>query len=103
MFNWDSARYDGPNGTYYIKADGGGLNELHITNDLDVPLGQITTSNDQSGTFYITNTGGRGFDNDIILLASVQGPIPDDFALHIKSSGYNWTPAPSGNSKRSPG
>jgi|GEM_PF-1445228 len=96
MFNWDSIRYGGPNGTYYIKADGGGLNELHITNDVNVAGGQVTVSNDQSGTFYFTNTGGRGFDNDIILLASVQGPIPDDFALHIKSSGYNWTPAPSG-------
>ncbi len=51
-------------------------------------------SNDQSGVFYTSNTGGRGFDNDIILLVSVKGPIPDDFSVRIKTSGYNWTPPP---------
>jgi PKD repeat protein len=96
-WDWDGALYgDGNNDTYYIKADGGGLNELHITNDLNVATGQITTTPDLSGVLYITNTGGRGFDNDIILLVSVKGPVPDDFGLHVRSSGYNWTPATPG-------
>lgn len=91
-YNLDGATFGGPNNTYYIKAEGGGLNELHLTNDANAPSGQITTSSSQSGTFYVTNTGGRGFDDDIILLVSVKGPIPDDFAIHVKSSGYTWTP-----------
>jgi hypothetical protein len=96
-WDWDGSRYGGPDGTYYIKADGGGLNELHLTNDANVASGQVTTSNDLSGVLYFTNTGGRGFDNVILLLVSVKGPIPDDFALHVRSSGYNWTPAAPGN------
>jgi len=91
-YDLDGTAYGGPNGTYYIKADGGGLNELRITNDVDTPLGQVTVSNDQSGVFWLTNNGGRGFYDDVILLVSVNGTIPDDFALHIKSSGYTWTP-----------
>jgi PKD repeat protein len=99
-WDWDSIYYGAPgstaNGTYYIKADGGGLNELHITNDVTSPYGQLTASNNVSGVFYVTNTGGRGYDNEIILLLSVKPPIPDDFAVRIRASGYNWTPAPPG-------
>jgi PGF-pre-PGF domain-containing protein len=99
--NTDGVKYDldggvygtGNNGTYYIKADGGGLNELHITADAALPSGQVTTSKDQSGTFYVSNTGGRGFDDTIVLLLAVNGTIPDDFAVHIKSSGYTWIPS----------
>ncbi|WP_083523355.1 outer membrane protein assembly factor BamB family protein [Methanofollis ethanolicus] len=83
----------GNNGTYYIKADGGGLNELHITADTSADRGQVTTSNDQSGVFYVSNTGGRGFDDTIVLLLAVNGTVPDDFAVHIKTSGYTWTPS----------
>ena len=96
-YNLDGAAYSGPNGTYYIKADGGGQKELHITNDAAVPAGQVTVSNDRSGVFWITNTGGRGFYDNIILLVSVNGTIPDDFALHVKSSGYTWTPSSTAN------
>ncbi len=95
-FNLDGPKYSGPSNTYYIKADGGGLNELHITNDLSDPYGQVTTTTDQSGVFYVTNTGGRGFDNDIILLIAVKEPVPDDFSVRITSGGYTWTPAASG-------
>jgi len=95
-YDLDGAKYGGPSNTYYIKADGGGLNELHITNDTSDAYGQVTTTTDQSGVFYITNTGGRGFDNDIILLIAVKEPVPDDFSVTIRSSGYTWTPAASG-------
>ena len=91
-FDLDGAAFGGPSGTYYIKADGGGLNELHVTNDAAVAAGQVTSTSSQSGTFWVSNTGGRGFDDDILLLVSVQGELPDDFAVHVKSSGYTWTP-----------
>jgi hypothetical protein len=96
-FNLDGAKYGGPSNTYYMKADGGGLNELHITTDpVSSPSGQVTESGAQSGTFYVSNTGGRGFDNDIILLIAVREPVPSDFSVQIKSSGNIWTPATSG-------
>ena len=87
---------NGTNGTYYIKAEGGGLNQLHIcnSNSTSAMYGQITvtntTSGTQSGVFYITTTGGRGLNDDIILLLSVKGPISDNFNLTIVSSGYTW-------------
>ena len=87
----------GSNGSYYIKAEGGGLNQLHIcySNDTSAMYGQVivtnTTSGSQSGVFYITTTGGRGLNDDIILLLSVKGPISDNFNVTIFSSGYTWT------------
>ncbi|MEN6341317.1 MAG: PKD domain-containing protein, partial [Methanospirillum sp.] len=77
-YDLDGAVYGtGNNGTYYIKADGGGLNELHLTNDVASPYGQVTASTATSGTFWVTNTGGRGFDDTIVLLVSVKGDLPD--------------------------
>ena len=94
-YNNDSAYYIGPNGTYYILAEGGGLNQLHVTNSTDNVYGQVTvinaTSTSSSGVFYVTTTGGRGYNDDIILLLSVKGPISDNFSVTIISSGYNWT------------
>jgi hypothetical protein len=78
--------------TYYIKADGGGLNQLHITTDLDNLYGQNTTTNNMSGSFWITTTGGRGYNDDIILMISVKGTIDPNFSVNIKSSGYTWYP-----------
>lgn len=89
----------GPTDSYYIKADGGGLNQLHITTNPSTAglSGQVTTQNidtsTTSGTFWVTTTGGRGYNDSIILLASVKGPISDDFSLSIKSSSYQWTAA----------
>ncbi len=86
----------GSNGSYYIKAEGGGLNQLHICNNnsTSAMYGQVTvtntTSGTQSGVFYITTTGGRGSNDNIILLLSVKGPISDNFNLTIFSSGYTW-------------
>jgi parallel beta-helix repeat protein len=85
------------NDTYYIKFDGGaqrGLNALHLTTDPAVPYGQVTSTTNQSGVFYIYDTGGRGFDDDEILMLAVNGTIPKDFRIHLKSSGYQWTPTP---------
>jgi len=88
-YDLDGAAYGGPNNTYYIKADGGGLNELHITADVADAYGQVTTSSNQSGVFYVSNTGGRGFDDDIILMFATNSS-DTDFTLDIESSGYQW-------------
>lgn len=99
--NHDSnGAYYGTTGTgytdaYYIQAAGGGLNQLHITNNYATPSGQADVKNiatsTTSGTFWVSTTGGRGYNDDIILLASVKGPISNDFSLNINSSGYQWT------------
>lgn len=79
--------------TKYFKFDGGGLNALHLTTDPDSePYGQVTTTDEQSGVFYVSETGGRGFFDDIILMVAINGTIPDDFALHVRASGYRWAP-----------
>lgn len=90
--NFDLILSDGL--TKYFKFEGGGLNALHISTDPGDPYGQVTTTEEQSGVFYLTNTGGRGFDDDMILMIAVNGTIPDDFAVHIRASGYRWTPTP---------
>lgn len=92
----------GADDTYFINAPGGGLNQLHISTD-GTPagvFGQVTAqtidTSFTSGTFWVTTTGGRGYNDEIIILFSVQGPVPDDFSLRVKSSGYQWTPSTAG-------
>jgi hypothetical protein len=79
-------------GTKYIKFDGGGVNALHITTNPDDPYGQVTTTEEGSAEFFLSDTGGRGFFDDMILMVAVKGEIPDDFSLQVKTSGYRWTP-----------
>lgn len=84
-------------GAYYFKFNqvgGGGINALHISSNSDeLPnYGDVSTTTLQSGTFYVTDTGGRGYQDEAILLVAVLGEIPDNFAIHIKSSGYSWAP-----------
>lgn len=79
-------------GTEYIKFDGGGLNALHITTNPDDPYGQVTTTEETFGTFFLSDTGGRGFFDNIFLMVAVKGDVPDDFSLRVKASGYRWTP-----------
>jgi PKD repeat protein len=87
------------NDTYSIRFEGidRGLNALHISTDPGVNFGQVTETDAQSGTFYATDSGGKGYEDDIILMVSVNGTIPDDFALHVVSDGYSWTPNPISN------
>jgi hypothetical protein len=73
-----------------------GLNALHITTDPAVASGQVTFTDAQSGVFYLTDTGGRGWDDNIILLLAVNGTVPDSFQAHIKTSGYQWEPVLTG-------
>jgi hypothetical protein len=92
----------GPDDTYLIDAPGGGLNQLHVTTDPSSAglSGQVTTQNiatsSTSGTFWVSTTGGRGYNDDLVLLFSLTGPIPDDFSLTIKSSGYQWAASAAG-------
>jgi PKD repeat protein len=86
-----------PAGYYYFKFNqegGGGLNALHIaSSSSDLPnYGDVSTTTSQSGTLFITDTGGRGYQDRAILLVGVKGAIPDDFEIHIRSSGYYWEP-----------
>ncbi|MBN2239368.1 MAG: Ig-like domain-containing protein, partial [Dehalococcoidales bacterium] len=89
---------DWGNHTCRIKWVSGGFNSLHISNDSRgsdgyfVNYGQITETNDLSGTFYVSTTGGRGYQDDILMLVAVNGTVPDDFRLHITVNGYQWTP-----------
>jgi hypothetical protein len=90
LYDDDVTTYGVPTDNYYIYADGGGLNQLHITTDLNNLYGQDTTTNNTSGTFYISTTGGRGYNDDIILLVSIKGTIDPNFGLTITSNGYSW-------------
>jgi PKD repeat protein len=85
------------NDTYNIRffGAGRGLNAHHITMDpVSAPYGQVTTTNSQSGVFYISDTGGSGIAENIVIMVAVNGTIPDNFRVRIRTSGYNWTPMP---------
>jgi len=84
------------NNTYNIRFEGinRGLNALHISTDPVQNFGQVTVSEDQSSTFYATDSGGKGYEDEIIVMVAVNGTIPNDFRLHITADGYTWTPNP---------
>ena len=99
--NGGNARFnDYGNNTYHFFSPGQsgtqGMNALHITTDPAESSGQVTFSSDQAGVFYLTDTGGRGWDDDGILMLAVNGTIPDSFRVTIKASGYQWTPVLTG-------
>ncbi|WP_292385116.1 PQQ-binding-like beta-propeller repeat protein [Methanoculleus sp. UBA430] len=87
------------NNTYNIRFEGigRGLNALHISTDPAVNFGQVTVTDSQTGTFYATDSGGKGYEDEIILMVAVNGTIPDDFRLRITADGYTWTPNPASN------
>ncbi|WP_214040943.1 nitroreductase [Methanoculleus sp.] len=91
LYDLDGAVYGtGNNGTYYMKFDGGGLNALHITTNTSSPNGQVTNSTSATGTFYVSDTGGRGYDDDIILMFATNASLSNDFSIEINASGYQW-------------
>ena len=101
-------KYDMPNGvnqqgdyaaiyvpnSYYIARGGGGTNPIQISTSATDKNGQLTTTNNQSGTFWVVFSGGIGHLDDAILMLAVNGTIPDDFSVTITSSGYTYTLAP---------
>jgi hypothetical protein len=82
------------NGTYYINFEGEtrGQNALHISTSPAEPYGQVTVTGNQSGTFYITDTGGKSYEDEVILMIAVNGTISDNFRIHLSSDGYTWVP-----------
>ncbi len=90
LYNLDGEAYDGPDGTYYMKFDGSGLNALHITTNTGSPNGQVTNSTSVTGTFYVSDTGGRGYDDDIILMFATNASLSNDFSIEINASGHQW-------------
>ncbi|MBI5458805.1 chitobiase/beta-hexosaminidase C-terminal domain-containing protein [Methanobacterium sp.] len=75
-----------------LQGSSQGMNELHITNDSGNAYGSVVSSNDTSGTFYVSNTGGRGWNDAGIIMVAINGTIRDNFALTITTSGYTWVP-----------
>ncbi|MFA5212285.1 MAG: PKD domain-containing protein, partial [Methanoregula sp.] len=98
--NDEGVKYDIPNGvraegsyiyvpnTYYF-ASRGGLNALSISDG--TYFSTITRTTNQSGTFWLDFGGGQPTMHDGILMLAVNGTIPDDFYVHIRTSGDNWT------------
>lgn len=89
------------NNTYHFFSPGQsasqGLNALHISTDPSVTAGQVTASSNQTGIFFLTDTGGRGWDDDGILILAVNRTIPDGFQVRIQASGYRWEPVMTGS------
>jgi hypothetical protein len=87
----NGARFTNVSATeYYFKLTGGGLNAMHITND---PINDYDGSvhhGNATDTFWVSDTGGRGFNDDIVVLASVNGTPGANFSLKVNSSGYTW-------------
>lgn len=85
-FAGDQETYGAPEGSYYVAfaGDGKGLNSLHMSSGL-----VNTTTGSATDTIWFSDTGGRGYDDDLILMISSTGPISNDFQVNIKSSGWN--------------
>jgi PKD repeat protein len=69
-----------------------GQNALHLTPSNSSDPGNVKFTTVQSGTFYMSDTGGRGWDDNGILMVAINGTIPDTFWVRITASGYQWTP-----------
>jgi hypothetical protein len=87
------------NETYLVRFEGEtrGQNALHVTTDPAAPYGQVTFTGNRSGTLFVSDTGGKGYEDDCLLLVSVREPVPDDFRLHVVAHGHQWTPNPISN------
>jgi hypothetical protein len=97
---FDTSGYD--NHHYYVNltntATDAGAKAIHIASTNSLFAGDITTkTNANSYSFYVSDTGGRGCQDDIILLVAVNKTSEDDpFSIHITAKGYNWTPTDDG-------
>jgi hypothetical protein len=97
------------NGTYWFNIGGGvaggGLNAFHITNTtndafVSGTLNKRTLSDGLNGSFYFSDTGGRGYEDEAILLIAVNESTDvegsDSFTIRVNTSGYHWVPNASG-------
>ncbi len=98
-------RFGDEYGNYYFNLTNvtGGQKAIHISNDNATPKGQITNTESKAGYFFVTDTGGREYQDDIILLVAVNSSNPSDisgFTINITSSGYQWDPKYDGPDKK---
>ena len=95
--NDEGTRYGGS--AYYInfKSATQGLNALHIARQSNDTVGVDYATMGTAGTFYVTNSGGKAYFDEIILLVSVnEASLPPDFSLSLQASGYLVTVNSSG-------
>ncbi len=83
-----------------------GQKALHISDNNATPTGQVTSTTSTAGYFFVTDTGGRQYQDDIILLVAVNSSVSDDldyFEINLTSSGYTWNVSADGpDRKQSP-
>jgi len=92
--NSAGAKYDDQgDDTYWVGfSGGGGLNAVHITSDYASPSGSVVETAMTSGTFYVTDTGSRGYSENAVLMVAIQASsLPAGFNLHLTASGYDMT------------
>lgn len=86
--------YDDYNETYYFYIGGGafngGQNTPRITDNNATPNGVIHTGSDLNGSFFISDTGGKGYLDEAILLIAVNESVPSNFTLHLTAAGYKF-------------
>lgn len=95
--------YQNATGYYFNLTNAtGGMNAIHITDSTSSPAGACylkNTAADLNGTFYVSTTGGRNGQDDIILMVGISSTNQtdiDNFNIDIKEHGYNWSPTSSG-------
>ncbi|EKF87111.1 PKD domain-containing protein [Methanobacterium formicicum DSM 3637] len=69
-----------------------GQNALHLSANNSTDAGGVVFVNSSSGVFYMSDTGGRGWNDNGILMIAINGTIPDNFYVIITASGYQWVP-----------
>ena len=80
--------------TYYLPISLG-TEGMHISQSYQKSSANpAVTITNQSGTFYVYETGGAGYIDDVVLMIGVTGNITDDFKIKITSNGYVWEPVP---------
>lgn len=93
-------RYD-DNGAYIFfpqtgggNGSGGGNNALQMSdNNGTNHTGSIIQSG-LNGTFFIGDTGTRGWFDNVILMVAVNKAINENFSINIVASGYQWDSVP---------
>jgi hypothetical protein len=89
------------NNTYHFtignNITNGGMNAVHISNSNSTPDGQLNRLTERNGSFFITDTGGKGYEDEAILMIAVQNTASvTQFTVDLSADGYHSVPhAPS--------
>lgn len=73
----------------------GGMNAVHISTYGTNNAGQCFVSKNLTDTLYVTNTGGRNYQDNVILLIGVASSNDDErqkLAVDVDAKGYSWEP-----------